>query len=73
MKSMVEKATTAFKIQFSSLKAITGMNNEDIAKLLGCGITTVSRMYNNPFSVSGRYILMVQEYLRREEKKRNEA
>lgn len=71
-KSIVENAEISFRKDFASYKAITGKSNAEIAKMLGCSENTVSRMYNDPLSVVGRYILMIQEHLRREERKRYE-
>ena len=72
MKSIVENAAIAFRKDLNDLKAITGWKQAEIAQLLGCTRQTVSKLYNDPFSVNGRYILLVQEYLRREERKRYE-
>lgn len=72
MRSLVENAQISFKQQVANLKIDMGLNNEGLAKLLGCSTKTVGRLVDDPFTVSGRYILMVQEYLRKEERKRYE-
>lgn len=69
-KSIVENAEISFRMQFSNLKDITGMDNSELADLLGCSRSTVSKIYSDPLSVNGKYILLVQEYLKREERKR---
>lgn len=70
MKSLTENAELSFRKDMSALMALMGISKYELAEMLGCTRQTVSKMYNEPFSVSGRYILMVQEYLKREERKR---
>lgn len=70
MKTLVENAQITFRQQLASLQAITGLDNKGLAELLGCDVATVSHLRNRPLTVSGRYILLVQEHLRREEMRR---
>ena len=70
MKSLTENAELSFRKDMSALMALMGITKHELAEMLGCTRQTVAKMYSDPFSVSGRYILMVQEYLKREERKR---
>ena len=70
MKSLTENAELSFRKDMSALMALMGITKHELAEMLGCTRQTVTKMYSHPFSVSGRYILMVQEYLKREERKR---
>ena len=70
MKSLTENAELSFRKDMSALMALMGITKHELAEMLGCTRQTVTKMYSDPFSVSGRYILMVQEYLKREERKR---
>lgn len=72
MKTVVENAEITFRQQFASYKAITNKSNKDIAEMLGCSLQTVSNMYAHPFTVCGKYILLIQEYLKKEQRKRYE-
>lgn len=69
MKSITEFAEIEFKKQIAEYKAITGATNLDIAKLLGIDPATVSRMWNNPLSTSGKNVLLMQAYLEKERRK----
>lgn len=71
-KSLTENAKIDFLIKLDALKRITGSDDNDIAKLLGCSLKTVGNMRSDPFSTSGRYILMVQAYYDREERRRKD-
>ena len=70
MKSLTENAELSFRKDMSALMALMGITKHELAEMLGCTRQTDAKMYSDPFSVSGRYILMVQEYLKREERKR---
>lgn len=69
MKTVTQTAQISFRADISRLKALTGMNNIELGKLLGCSDQTISNIYKNPLTASGKYVLLIQEYLRREEKK----
>lgn len=69
MKTVTQTAQINFRADISRLKALTGMNNIELGKLLGCSDQTISNIYKNPLTASGKYVLLIQEYLRREEKK----
>lgn len=69
-KTTLENAVIDFKNVISQLKNITGFSNAELAELIGCSEPTVSRMINDPLSVSGKYILAVQGWLKKKEKER---
>lgn len=69
MNTAVKNAEIAFRIQVEKLKALKGLSNRELAELLGVSDRTVSLMLKKPLSTSSKNILLVQEYLRREEKK----
>lgn len=69
-KTVVENAQIEFRNQLAMLKNITGKDDEELALLLGCTSRTITKMRNEPFTVSGKYILLVQTYLKREEARR---
>lgn len=72
MKTTLENAAISFRVALNDLKAITGKNNKEVAELIGCSAQTISNAYNDPLSASGRIILLIQEHLKKEERKRYE-
>lgn len=70
--SASKSATVRFRNEMDCLMNYMDLDNAGLAKLLGCSLPTICNMRSDPLSVSGKYILMVQEYLRRERKKYEE-
>ncbi len=70
MKTIVENSVISFKIALESYKCIKGYSDEQLAEDLGCSTQTVSNLRKDPFSVSGRYILLLLEKLKMAEKRR---
>lgn len=70
-KSIAENAKIDFVIKLNGLKTMKGFNSDDeLAKFLDCSRRTISNMRSDPFSVSGKYILMVQGYFDKENERR---
>lgn len=69
-KSMTENACIDFRIQLSSLKAITGYSDKKLAEYIGCSVRTLEKMRASPLEVSGKYILMTQALLAKEDARR---
>lgn len=69
-KSIADNAKIDFQISLDSLKRIRGYDDQELADMLGCSRKTIVNMRKDPFSVSGRWILMVQGYLNKENTKR---
>lgn len=67
----IEKnAEISFRKSYSALKAITGRTDSDMAELLGVSRQTLSKLMKNPLHGSSRNVLLIQEHLRQEERKR---
>ena len=49
-----------FRLQMEAVKIRRNWTDEEIAKRLGCSTRTLSNMRDDPFSVRGQYILVIQ-------------
>lgn len=47
------------------LQGLENLSKQDIAERIGCTPVTLSKMLNDPFSVSAEWWLMLYEHLRR--------
>lgn len=70
----VQNAQDEFVCQVLRLKKLKGWTNKDLAEHLGgINVRTAENLTMKPFSARGRNILMIQQWLREEERKRNEG
>ena len=69
MVSAEKAAERRFRGELGELKSRAGWTNRDVADALGCSEPTVVAMMKEPGKVTGRYILIIQELLRRDKAK----
>ena len=69
-RTLSENAKLDFLIKLEGLKHMIGRGDRGLAEKLGCSAKTVSNMRADPFSVSGKYILMVQALYNKENERR---
>lgn len=69
-KTLLENAVIDFQNHFDALKNITGYNNKQLAKYIGCSERTVSKIRNSPLEVSSKYILKVHALFAAEDTRR---
>ena len=71
-KSLAENARIDFVRKLEALRVTRNLDNEGLAKLLGCSVRTLSNIRSDPFSVKGKYILMTQAYLEQADRRRHD-
>lgn len=72
-KSLSQNVCIDFQCDLADLEVVTGWDDATLAKHLNCCEKTISNMRQDPFSVSAKYILLVQGLLQRENSKRAAA
>lgn len=65
-RSIIEDSKLEFLFRADELKRILNLNNEGLAELLECSSRLIRKMFANPLSVKGEYILKIESYLNAE-------